>query len=265
MKIISKLVGGLLLGAASFSSHAGLNVSLFFDDSYVDTGREALYMEDDLAYLGHTVSQFSGIADAGWSAAMSGADALVIPELERNPLIGDLSSTTQGNIFSYVQSGGTLVVAGDSSGHGIDLVNTIFGSSVSSLPGSETGALDTVAVAGTAYAGGPSLLPDSNATYGYDRTSAPTGALIPYVASGSDFVPVMQFAAGLGSVTLLGFDWYAGDLAVNGNAAGFAAREEWRSVLNSGLGIAPASTPTPLLLMLAGAGLLFYSRQKRSA
>ena len=86
------------------------------------------------------------------------------------------------------------------------MLNGIFGYSVSGTGVSGSSTLDAGAAAGTAFAGGPATLPDSDASEEMLTASLPGGAVSYYVSGTA--TSVWTVAEGAGSVGFLAFDWF---------------------------------------------------------
>ncbi len=243
----------VFLTTLSINAHA-IPVGYFSDGAFGDTGREVVNMRADLVMLGHTVTDFSGSGDAAWTAAIAGASALVIPELERGDLAAALSATAEAAIASFVNGGGILVIAGDGSNNALGLLNSIFGYALTQSTFTAGGTTNLGPdAAGTAYAGGPDPLGNLDGTLLVNTASLPGGALNLYSDAGA--TSVMQIGVGSGHVALLGFDWFEED-----DASGLA---DWQSVLDSALTAAstPVPEPTSLALMLLGLGAIRARRR----
>jgi len=246
-------IAALTIGFAANAAQ----VSYFLDSNYVDVGGEGTNQRADLVGSGNTVTDFSGIDDASWSAALTSADALVIPELEVDALSGDLSAATNANILSFVNGGGNLVVtnAFDSNqDDSLTLLNNIFGFS---LVGNDSGSGDfnlSAAAAGTGFAGGAATLPSANAVNGVSVASL-SGSMFN-IYSNVDESAVFTTAFGMGNITFLGYDWFGGQ------------DSEWAVVqdiaVNLGGNAAPVPVPGALVLMLAGMSGIAATKRKRA-
>ncbi|EPX82357.1 hypothetical protein Salmuc_04082 [Salipiger mucosus DSM 16094] len=225
-------------------------VSSFYDSSYVDTSREALNIRSQATTLGNSVSTFTGTDQANWAAAMTGVDALLIPELERSALT--LDSATRSDVADFVGSGGNLVVSASYANNEAALLNAIFGWSLTGGSGSGAMQLQSAA-AGTDFAGGPATLASLNGTYDLLLSSLPSSATAIYADSNS--ARVFSAEVGAGSVTFLAYDWY--DTATDA---------DWGAVLNTALNVdvSPVPLPAGLPLLLAGLGGLVALRRRQS-
>jgi hypothetical protein len=244
------------LGAAH-----GVTVAFFDNGLYTDPLQESALLAASLTALGHSYSTFSGITAADWTTATAGRPLLVIPELDRGDLYSALSVEARAAIAAYVSAGGGLIMFDrtTSAPRTINMLNGIFGFSLT--PGTVDGdqTLNASAAAGTAFAGGPATLPDANATEGMSTASLPVGAKSIYQQDASTSLFVTDFGAG--KIAFLGFDWFQEPTPA-----------DWQTVL--GLAISETAgpnevvpEPTTLILLstgLAGALARRFRRSKRA-
>ena len=250
-----KMMFSAVLSLSLAQAAQAVPVAFFNNASYVDTSREAPNMSAALTGLGHTVNSFTDFSAAGFTAALSGNDALVFPELEGGDLYADMSAAARGVVSGYVSGGGTLVIAGDGGGNAISLLNGLFGYSlvVDTFTGSGSTSLQADA-AGTPFADDPATLDNDDGTLLVTSASLPVGALDIY----SDGASTSVFAAsfGAGNVVLLGFDWFAEPTPTS-----------WNTVLDSSLALGSSTVPEPASLLLLGVGLVAFgsAARRRSA
>lgn len=181
-------------------------VAVFDDPNYVDTNNSTSSESDNvqagLANMGHIVVPFTGIQAADWSAALSGANVLVIPELENNEGLGyDLSADAINVIRDFVNKGGGLIQFYQ----GPEFMNPVFGFSLGNEGGNDSSI--TAAALGTAFEGGPANLPSNNATSGLDASTLPPDSLVLYSSIGNAS-EVAWLPYGAGQIVYLGWDWY---------------------------------------------------------
>ncbi|MBL8698134.1 MAG: PEP-CTERM sorting domain-containing protein [Alphaproteobacteria bacterium] len=240
-----------LMSLASAGSHA-LPLAFFDNGTYTDPTRESALLATSLGNLGHTTSSFSGIAAADWTAATAGKSALIIPELDNNPLHPDLDAGARTSISSYVSGGGALLMFDRSGGESQGVLNDVFGYSIAG--GTTSGPLALNAGAGAQFLGGPASLPYADATETFDLASLPAGAVSVYddgTSTAAFFVPF-----GAGYVAWLAFDWFESPTPA-----------EWEEVLGRMLDrvAGPSDTPVPVpaTALLFGSGLLALAGLRR--
>ena len=261
-----------LVAPAGFAA----DVALFNNDSYVDwlptdgSSSEASNLYDTLLSQGHTVTTFDGITAADWATATAGKGVLAIPELEHGDLNASLDAAARAAIANYVQGGGVLWVFGSSDTEALDLLNAVFGYSLSSGDDDDPYPLNNSDAVGTPFEGGPVTLPYNNDTTGIASSSLPPGSRVVYEESlGPANSIVSLIPEGSGWIVFFGWDWY--DAAPTGALDG-----GWLEVLNRGTELAgissePKNIPTlsgwsvlALVLMLATAGAILMTRRRFS-
>lgn len=238
------MIGLICLSGAP--AHA-VPVSFLWDSAYVDTGREARHMRADLLAAGHTVKSYAGASDAAVARALSGASALVIPELERGNYAASLSRAAGAAIERFIRAGGGLVVSGSHTEHGLRLMNSLFGWNISTAGNRHSREIRGTAAAA---ASSPSSLSSQSAVWSFGGP-LPGGARALYAGSGG--TAVMTAQVGAGHVTFLGYDWFSGSDA------------GWRGMLDLALAQArPVPEPgAPGLLALGLLGLAALGRAGR--
>ena len=213
----------LLLGALPASA---ATVAVFDNPAYVDTGGagEATSVKATLASLGHVVVPFSATDSAGVTAALVGVDLVLIPELEiaAGDLAADLDSQTRTLFANFVAGGRGMIVHGTTDQKAAELLNALFGFSLTT--GSVGPADITAEVAGTSFAGGPAQLPDNLRTRGVDQATLPGDSSVFYLNGSRAVVGRMPHRSG--RVLFLGWDWF--DAQPNGSEDG-----GWLSTLDS--------------------------------
>lgn len=212
MKRISKMyalaIAFLMFLVGAVPAHAGI-VSVFDNGSFVDTAGtiedESDEIQAALTSLGHTVNTFTGLTDTDFNNAFATADLVLIPELLAD-LLASLSAAARTSIFNNVSAGKGLIIAeGDS--FSLDLMNTVFGYSLSLGGNSGAYSLNAANAAGTAFAGGPATLLGINTVVTHLSSSLPSSALSIY-ASGTNTTAVWLASVGSGSLAYLGWDWF---------------------------------------------------------
>ena len=168
-------------------------VALFFDSGYTDSRYDDLSagsLKAALAGAGHTVKTFTGTTEAAWKAGLSGTQALVMPELNRN-LAPALTLQTRSAIALAVRNGLGLVNCGGlknpyHTGHNETFLNTVFGYSLSEQSLVSGTVTKQPSATGTQFASGPSTLEKINAGFALTQiTGMPSGAKSIYAETGS--------------------------------------------------------------------------------
>jgi len=229
-------------------------ISLFMNSSYVDTGTEGANLQTTLTNLGHTVTTFTGISAAAFTAAGAGGAIIFFPEMEMGNLFSALDAPAIAALQGFVSGGGGLIQANYFVANR-NLANGLFGYALS-----QTGnlgvatSLNAGAAAGTPFAGGPATLPAANAVEGILTSSLPGGALNLYSSGLSTSVFATTY--GSGRYVYLGYDWFGGQVA------------DWSNVTDRAVAYAGSAAPVPepasLLLVAVGCGALWRRRNRRS-
>jgi hypothetical protein len=227
-------------------------VALFYDDDYVDVcddpDCEATNVRNLLEEEGAQVNLIEGIDELDFSAALEGADLLVVPELEEEvaadpdaaneattatyDLGPDLSPEARQVIADFVAATGRAMFFGGSDPS--ETINTIFGFAVSqpevdvcTIHGpDDEGCVANESAVGTEFEGlGPLAWQD--ATTGLDGGTLPAGSIVPFDdVDIPGLYPVAVMPFGDGSVVYNGYDWFLGgaelqlDPDANGGWAG---------------------------------------------
>ncbi|MCB0620794.1 MAG: hypothetical protein KDC41_19265, partial [Saprospiraceae bacterium] len=185
-------------------------------------GNEGYTLRQDLLACGYTVNNFTGTDAASWSAALAGADILVIPETEDCNTPTTLGAGVQSQIEFFVNGGGGLIhVIGSDDLETAAFLNAVFGFALSGSSNNGPAGI-TGAAAGTPFAGGPASLPSMNDSDAL--TSLPPGSLNIYTNGGFSQVALIPYGAG--NIVTLGWDWYQCD---SGDPA--SEQDAWRDVL----------------------------------
>jgi len=203
---------GLVLVAATGSA---ADIALFNNTTYVDwspgsSGSEASNVFDTLVAQGNTVSTFTGITAADWTAAVAGKSVLVIPELESGDLAAAIDGSARAAIAAFVDGGGTLFMFGSNAQRAYDLLNATFTWTLSTDNETAPYPITTEAV-GTAFEGGPATLPYNNDTSAMNPLTLPPGTKVIYVDADTPPNPsvvVPMIPEGSGLVIFFGWDWY---------------------------------------------------------
>jgi hypothetical protein len=221
--------------------HLLASIAVFDNPSYVDT-LGAAFSESDtiqasLVSLGHTVTTFTGLTAADFTAALAGKDVLVIPEQEIGAIAPALSAAAKTAIQNFVAGGGGLVISCDYR----DFLNGVFGYSL--VDGGSSTASITPAATGTAFAGGPATLPPHSFTLEFDTASLPSGAQTIYSDGVGSTVTLIPY--GSGTIASLGWDWF--------NAAPLGSQDSgWLQVLDSAVEQVGVGPTAPSNLTITG-------------
>jgi Ca2+-binding RTX toxin-like protein len=239
------LVGAPLAVAAPPELTA--TVALMDNPTYTDTsvaGGESDNVQASLAAQGHSVTTFTDISAAGFTAALAGKDVLLIPEQETMDLAPDLSEAARNVIRDFVSRGGRFVINGDHSFGGADndgaaqLLNSLFGFSTTEASALAGPYAKTAAAGGTQFSAGPATLPLNNGTNGLSKTSLPAGARSLYEDATQSVVTL--FTHGSGSVIFLGWDWF------NSNPPNAGGQDGgWQIVLDLAVALLPGACTNP--------------------
>jgi hypothetical protein len=184
----------------------------FFEDSrFVDTsiGGEVSNLRTALVPMGHDLHSFVGTSAAEWGAALAQADILLLPENDNisQNLLANLPQATRSLMAEFLLSGGGIVIYADNGNKWIGLLNTILGFSL--VPGGSTlnnNFINLTAAAGTAFAGGPPVLPGLNATTTVTTASLPTASKSIYTDGANTSVFIVK--RGFGQLISLAYDWF---------------------------------------------------------
>ena len=193
-------------------------VALLADNTYVEynqnyMGAEASNMEACLKGLGKNVDAFTLSDPGGIDGALSGAEAFVVPDLERSAnLFDDLDETSRDAVRNYVRSGGLMLVHGDGGSRSLTLLNGLFGYSLTAGTSGLDTVFDEAASFGTSYASGPATLPANNSCRTVSLASLPFSAQVVYAQD--DTVTVVIIPEGKGWIAFHAWDWF--DAVPNG-------------------------------------------------
>ncbi|WP_120500232.1 VPLPA-CTERM sorting domain-containing protein [Roseovarius sp. EL26] len=244
------LLASAVVAMAITGSAQAATVSLFSDPSHGDVGGEVANQSADLTATGNTVNAFSGTGDAAWAAALAGADAVVIPELEVDGVSDNLSASTLTAIADFVTAGGNLVTTGVF-GQGLTFINDVFGTS---LTGTQFVPDSSITATGllTEFGAGPATLTSLDAVDGANLASL--GGATSVYETGA-FSTVFTFGFGNGNVTFLGYDWFDGQDG------------DWATVQDIAVNLGASQIPLPagMPLLLAGLGAFGIARRSRKA
>ncbi len=210
------LISLLTFWITSRDLHAQSNIALFYDGAYVDNGAfcgsEGTNLLNYYNGAGHTVTTFIGTTGASWTPALSGKDAVVIPEQENGQIVLDAAATTE--LQNFVSSGKVLLI------HGRFLraerfLNTVFGFSLLSAGGTSSGssALFGSIPSSSCLASGaalPATLGNHSFTTFSTVASLPAGGIPVFGRFGSTQASVYEIPYGSGKIFFFGWDYFEG-------------------------------------------------------
>ena len=270
---------GLLVAPIALASSAAAapvpsqaKILFFSNDAYTDPLEEDATQIAALTETGATVTAFDGGDGTGaaWSAALAGKDALVIPESGSIYLSPALDADAANVLYDFVFNGGRLILPTDYQAPLLSFLTDVdYTSSWSTNNSSETGILQ---VADPAL---PATVTYSDATYPVVNFATWTPELLApltplYVNEAGTQLFAGQWTVGAGKVSVLAYDWYPGEEAVD-----IAGRALWNQLLQ-----ALTNVPVPALaatgseapvapvaaafgLLLLGAVGIFAARARR--
>jgi hypothetical protein len=128
-----------VFGATASTVPGDVHVALFFDPAYVDTTTggdgEAYNLQQTLLTQGFDVHTFTGTTTAEWTAALTDADVVAVPELEVNDgLADDMEPGALAALQAFVDAGGRLTNYIDSA---FPFMESVLGLAPDSLAGSQ--------------------------------------------------------------------------------------------------------------------------------
>jgi|GEM_PF-6536101 len=222
------------------------NIAVFDDPAFVDTTGGPTSESDEvqaaLTFLGHSVTTFTGITAADFSAALAGQDILLIPELEHGDLGAALSPAAITVISDFVANGGGLIILGHFS-NAPNFLNQVFGFATAPAGSSGAGSSTRQSAAnGTAFIGSPGSVAHNNVTLFLQTTSLPPGARPIYLSTGpfAGQTTVAWIPFSQGQIIFLGWDWFDAIPAPGAQDGGWI-----QGVLDSAVHQAANSQPCP--------------------
>jgi len=259
----------------------GDDVLVFSNPSVVDTGvgvdgGEFEWLSAALTAAGYDVTPFDGGDGSAlaWTTALTDIEVFVLPEQENGTFYDPsnppswLSTDAHDALVAWIQGGGSMVQSYACSGSEISVLNAATGQDYSS-------SLDCNGTTATRYlndAALPATLDTPSATAGFTLTGMSdeqrdaitvwyAGVVIECGPTGDDVMTAGVFAAGSGTVSYLGWDYFndtSGDQAswnavlasmVDGNAAA----STWMP------SAVPSPTPKPTVGGTTAAGETLYT------
>lgn len=243
--------GNLVLTEVPVAPIGTNNVYIFTDSYYVWYSANLMAVMD---LIGISYVSFTGVSEANWTTAATNADIIMIPRIEPNDLLPDLSSGARTVIENFVSNGGTLIMFEPTSGDVVDIMSEIFGQAI------DWRALDppfTLTDEGACVIPGlPSTLNDNSYVGNLDSNPSLLlpGSISLYSgvdpASYDEYDPTVavKMPYGDGKIFVLGWDWY--DAQPLGSQDG-----GWNALLQAILEFNISTTPNPNVV----SGTLNYS------
>lgn len=185
-------------------------IKILINSNYVDyvenpEGDSSHEANNIIAYMDLIETPYETFTGINASSFSSGSKIL-IPELEENDLLPDMTNDAKFALESLISNGGTLVMFEPDSGDLIDFLNDIFGFSLSSNSATEPISLTV---------GGSSLfndlsdnIPANNGISSLDATTLPEGSITVYEGSGTNESVVTMIPYNSGKIYVMGWDWY---------------------------------------------------------
>ena len=245
MLLRRSLVGVVLVGVltatflnpvASARPSGRSTIAVFANGDYVnaqplDMGGDVANLVEDLEAADHTVRTFTDLSASGFTAALDGADVLLIPEQQvRHDLYDDMTAEAKAVVVDWVRAGGRLVMI-----YGLDAhygLNTLFGFDTTlGIRSSSVQAVDTAAT--TEFADGPPNLLEERFNLGLAGASLPAGTVDVYgTTAGERSSTVGAVPVGDGVVIYLAWDWFPDRGFGEPEPASAEGEADWARVLD---------------------------------
>lgn len=218
-KMVGKLVDGETFNDSveKIKNYAQVNkgladVYILTDNVYVDwveapsnnsheaNNLIALFEEMNISY-----EMLTDIEESTFAGVPS-SKKLIIPELEEADLLPDLTNSAKTVIENFVSDGGTLVMFNPGSGDPLDVLNNVFGFSLS---GNGFSTPISLTIAGASlFPTENATIPDLSGTDAIDTSTLPEGSVSIYEGSGTNESLVVKIPYGSGQIYVLGWDWF---------------------------------------------------------
>jgi alpha-tubulin suppressor-like RCC1 family protein len=150
---------------------------------------------------------FEDISESTWSSVSSEADTIMIPEIERMNLLPDLTSGSRNVINNFVAGGGKLVMFDPDNGDVVNILNTIFGFSISVNFADEP--ISRTVDGANLFTGLSPTIPILGDTSSLDTSTLPLNSKTIYEGSIPNESVVTKIPYVSGVIYVLGSDWFS--------------------------------------------------------
>ena len=189
-------------------------IFILINDNYVD------YVPDPMGDSDHEANNlialfdidtinyqtFTDISESGWTTVNLTAGYILIPELEHDDILPDLTSGAKNIINNFVSSGGKLIMFNPGNGDVIQFLNDIFSFSITD---DDAYTPINITIAGSAlFPSESSTLPSLSATSSLNTSTLPPDSVVIYEGSGTNQSVVTKIPYGSGKIFVMGWDWY---------------------------------------------------------
>ena len=192
-------------------------IYILINDTYVD------YVADTMGDISHEANNimayldantiayetFSDISESGWNSLIYEISYgyVVIPEIENNAILPDMSAGAKSAVNNFVSNGGKLLMFNPGIGDVIPFLNDIFSFSI----GGEGGVSEPISLTIAGSALFPSESPTISSlsdTSSLDTSTLPAESVTIYEGSGANESVVTMIPYGSGKIYVLGWDWF---------------------------------------------------------
>jgi hypothetical protein len=192
-------------------------IFILINDTYVDylVGESFSSNEPNniIAYLdANTIDYetFTDISESGWEDVfiLGKAGYVIIPELEINDILPDLTSGAKNKINNFVSSGGNLLMFCPGNGDAVPFLNDVFSFSITGGEGGASVPISLTVDGSVLFPSESATIPNLSDTNSLDTTSLPVNSVTIYEGNGADESVVTMIPYGSGKIYVLGWDWY---------------------------------------------------------
>lgn len=208
VELLPHLILAALMSSVCTPAH-GAVVAAFDNGRYVDTDSarpdaESDNVRESSKRFGHSINRFTKFDATSLRSVLDQADVLLVPELELRALDPDLEPEALELLREFVSDGGGIVINGTGNRWATDLLNLLFGWSLT--VGGVGQAAMTADGEATRFAGGRAELAALQRTRGLEIADLPRHAVAVYAQELR--APVVRLRYGSGRVVYLGWDWF---------------------------------------------------------